>query len=335
MRINRQTLLKITEDMVEKRVKEMRSLLAVYLYGSMTMEEEPFLGESTDIDLVFIHEYAIETAREAIPITDEISFDIVHHTRAMYRTPRELRKEPWLGPAIYDFSILHDPRHFLDFVQAGLRDQFFQPGNILARALEFAGAARKQWTSLLMADTGAPQSTAVFIDAAANAANAVASLEGDPLPERRILTRYFERTEAMGQPGLYTRLLELLGAGEIDADDLGNWIAALERAFGLVDVETDPAIMPARRRYHLNALQAQLSSARPADALWPLLRTWSRTAGALPEHSPARQEWAEAMTQIGLLGPGLTERLEQLDSHLDWIEEMLEGWGKTRGVDAY
>lgn len=340
MRINRQILLKIAEDAVDQRVRETRSLLAVYICGSVNREEDPLLGESGDVDLVFVHEYDPGLAREFVRVTNEITLDIRHHTRKDYQTPRELRSHPWLGPTIYDFKIMHDPRHFLDFTQASLRDQYFRPDNVLRRAQALAGQARRGWVSLLGAGGGSAEAAHAFLEAAGDAANAIASLEGDPLPERRLLTRFHQRTVQMGQPALYTGLLELLGAGEIEADDLPRWAAAWEAGYRSAAAAPSAADHPAwglhplRLSYHQAGLKAQLASERPADALWPLLISWTRCAVLLPEEYPARAAWQTAASQIGVIGDGLPQKLEALDAYLDQIEEMLVAWGRVRGVEA-
>ena len=336
MRINRSTLLRAAEDAVDRRVKESRTVLAAYLHGSLNREGDPLIGECGDVDIVFVHEYAQDVRREIVRLTDGISLDIAHHTRQDYRQPRELRTRPWLGPAIYGFKILHDPRHFLDFVQAGLRDQFFRPGNVLARAQRLQEKARNGWTALLGSGEGSTESVLRFVEVVGDAANAIAGLEGEPMPERRLLARFFERTEQLGQPGLYTSALELLGAGEVDVDDLQRWLLLWETAFRAASSEAPAAgewgLHPARESYYRAAIRAQLDSERPADALWALLRTWARAVSLLPGASAAREGWTAAMEQAGLLGADFPGRLGALDGYLDLVEEILEAWGRARGV---
>ncbi len=340
MRINRQTLLKITNETVKKRVRESHSILAVYMYGSLAQEEEPFLGDSTDIDLVFIHEFDNGKKREIIGLTEEITLDIENHSRTDYRAPRELRSHPWLGPAIYKFTILHDPRHFLDFAQASLRDQFFAPDNVLARAQAFTASARQAWMSLLSAGNSSPETVEKFLQAAADSANGFASLEGDPMPERRLLTQFFERTQTMGQPALYSGLLEILGAGEMSAEDLSQCLSAWDIAYSAACSVTNTApeawaVLPVRKRYYRNAYEAQMQSERPADALWNLLLTWTRAVSYLADNHSAHKDWSAMMTQIGLLGQNFADKLEALDSYLDLLEETLEGWGLARGITEF
>jgi hypothetical protein len=340
MRINRQTLLKVTTETVKQRVKEDHTILAVYMHGSLNQETDPFLGTTTDIDLVFVHEYEQDIKREIQHVTDAVTFDIAHHTRTDYRVPRELRRNPWVGPAIYHYNIIHDPRHFLDFTQASLRDQFYSPTNVLGRAQVFAGNARQAWMTLLTARESSPETVAQFLQAVGDAANAIATLEGDPMPERRLLTQFFERTTSMGQPGLYPGLLELLGAGEMSADDLNHWLSAWDGAYTAASSAEKQAsemwaLLPERKSYYRSAFDTQFQSSRPSDALWTLLLTWTRAASLLDGGHPARTDWENAMTQIGLLGEKMDAKMEGLDQYLDQIEETLEAWGNARGVGEF
>ena len=337
MRIDANTLIRVAEDLVDRRRKETSTILAVYLHGSVNEPVDHLLGESGDLDLVFVHEYEVGAAREFIRLTDDVTIDIANHTRVSYRIPRELRTNPWLGAAVYGFRVLYDPRHFLDFVQAGLRDQYHRPSNVLARARAFAGDARQRWLALLTAGDDEPETALEFLAAVSGTANALASLAGNPLPERRLLTRFFDRAEELGQPELYLDLIGLLGAGETDADDLRNWVAAWEAAFtAAAGTETAPSewgLHPDRRRYYEGAFTDQLTSDRPSDVLWPLLLTWTRAGVVLPPGHASRTAWETAARQIGLLGPDREKRLEALDAYLDRVEILLDGWGRAQGVD--
>ena len=336
MRIDANTLIRVAEDLIDRRTKETSTTLAVYLHGSVNEPVDHLLGESGDLDLVFVHEYEVGAPREFIRVTDDVTIDLANHTRVDYRTPRALRTNPWLGAAVYGFRILYDPRHFLDFVQAGLRDQFHRPSNVLARAQAFAGEARQRWLGLLTAGEG-DAAALEYLASVAGAANAVASLGGDPLPERRLLTRFYDRAEALGQPDLYPGLVAMLGADEMDTDDLQGWITAWEPAFmAAAGVETAPAewgLHPDRLSYYHGAFAEQTASPRPTDALWPLLLTWSRAVRLLPAGSEARSTWDTAARQIGLLGSARAKRMEALDAYLDQVEILLDSWGRAQGVD--
>ncbi|HUF38821.1 MAG TPA: hypothetical protein VMN57_09880 [Anaerolineales bacterium] len=337
MRIDAPTLIKVAEDLVNRRLKETSTILAVYLHGSVNEPVDHLLGDSGDLDLVIIHEYEAAASREIIRLTDDLTIDIANHTRVHYRLPRELRTDPWLGAAVYGFRILYDPRHFLDFVQAGLRDQFHRPSNVLARAQAFSRESRRRWAGLLTAVDEGPETALEYLAAVSEAANAAAVLAGGPLPERRLLTRFFDRSENLGEAELYLDLVALLGADELDADDLQAWIASWGEAFeAAARIETVPVgwgLHPDRLRYYRGAFREQTASARPTDALWPLLLTWTRAAATLPPAHDARAAWDAAANQIGLTGPGREPRLEGLDAYLDRVEGLLDNWGRAQGVD--
>ena len=53
MRINSEMLIKTARDHVAKRLRQPNDIVAVYLTGSDT-SEEPLLGGTTDIDMVFV-----------------------------------------------------------------------------------------------------------------------------------------------------------------------------------------------------------------------------------------------------------------------------------------
>ena len=75
MRINRSMLLKIAKDTVERYVSSDRTLLAVYLQGSL-LGDSPLIGNTADIDLFFIHTDGGEVEREIIRVSDEVHLDI-------------------------------------------------------------------------------------------------------------------------------------------------------------------------------------------------------------------------------------------------------------------
>ncbi len=336
MRITTQTLIKIAEDTVQQRVKGSHTLLAVYLCGSMNGEGVPALGDTGDVDLVFIHEVEPPAPREFVRITDDYHLDIAHHTRRDYRTPRELRTHPWLGPAIYNFRILHDPRHFLDFAQASVRDRFHQPAQALARARSFANEARQAWVSLLGSQP-APGTVSLYLGALASAINAYASLDGNPLPERRLLTQFFGCTAAWGEPGLYMGVVELLGGAHVDREDLRGWLPAWGEAYTAAakSASVQLGLHPDRFRYYQGAFQSLLESERPADLLWPLFNSWSLAAREAAGNQRLISAWEQAVARAGLAGEGFGERVAALDGYLDLLEDRLERWGAAQGVGEF
>lgn len=323
MRITRETLIRVARETAQKRALSDPGLAAAYLTGSLRTEN-PFLGGTTDVDIVFVHQETPKVRREIVPVTADVSLDIVHNPRTDYEKPKELRLHPWLGPELYDPQPLYVTGHFFEFVQAGVRDKFNEPASVLARASRSAADARQKWSSLQTTEAAWPDLLLGYLEAVSLAANAIALLNGGPLSERRFLLQFPERAEAAGRPDLTGALLQMLGAGEADAEALKACLAAWEKDF--VEAAGRPRvegrIAAPRLAYYKNACQAMLESESPQAILWPLLLTWTLSARSLP---PTRQAtWESTCKGLGLVGPGFDENMSRLDEFLDIVEERLE-----------
>jgi len=331
MRLTRQTLLRIAKEAAQKRALSERGLVAAYLTGSV-LTEDPFLGHATDIDLVFVHADPPQVRREIQPVTAEVHLDIVHRARSEYERPKELRVHPWLGPELYDPLPIYVAEHFFEFVQAGVREKYLDPSNVLARARQSAESARQVWTEIALDAPFNPQLLLAYLNGLNLAANAVALLSGGPLPERRFLLQFPQRAQSAGRPGLAAGLIGLLGGGHADAAMLSallpEWIKAFSEAAGRPgrDVRLDAP----RLGYYRLACEAMLADGTPQFVLWPLLVTWTLSVSILP---PAWQPpWLEACERLGLAGGTFPERLEALDGFLDTVEEVLEGFASSNGL---
>jgi hypothetical protein len=334
MRVNRTLLLKIAHDTVIERTYSDRSILAAYLTGSL-LEEEPLIGKATDIDLVFVHIDTPKIEREIKRLSDQVHLDIAHHDRDLYKQARQLRQDPWLGPTIFRCQILHDPHHFMDFTQAGVRSQFDHPENVLERSRQELEQARGIWMNLsLNAGEPNPQVIARYLGAVEHSANAIASLSGAPLTQRRFLLHFQERAEATGQAGLYIGLLGLLGAIDLEKDLIRGWLPTWSAAFNAASGTSQPPIdlHPDRYSYYYEAMATYVDSLQPIVALWPLLLTWTGAIVTLmQEQAPFaethRQHWEKACQHLGFNSAAFEERLTALDAYLDTTEELLERWG--------
>jgi hypothetical protein len=333
MRITIEMLNKVARDTVAQRTRSNRDILAIYLHGSLLLGE-PLLGGTTDIDLFFVHNEDIPETREIVRMTDDIHLDIAHHPRRIYRHARDLRLHPWLGPTIVGCRILFDPQHTMDFILASVGGQFNQPDNIMARARGQAEAARQAWLSFQLEhpEPGIEETTR-YLKAVEHAANAIASLSGPPLPERRFLLSFPERAEAVGRRGLYNGLVGLLGGSSVEPETLHTWLGHWRAAFEAVPREkAPPRLAPFRLNYYLRAYEAMLGSDTPLAVLWPLVNSWTQAAQRLPAESPEFAEWQGAARQLGLLGEAFYERIAAFDSYLDLVEETLDAWAQKNGV---
>ncbi len=333
MRITRDTLLNIARDTVAQRTRLDRNLIAVYLSGAL-LEDSFLLGGTADIDLFFIHTDDTPLGREIVRLTDEVHLDIAHHRFTDYRNTRTLRVDAWLGPILKGCRSLYDPQHFLDFTIASVRGQFDRADHVLERAQTQADTARRIWLSFHNQpfEQGTAQVTE-YLRAVSSAANAIASLSGGPLTERRFLLSYPARAAAVGKPGLHAGLLGLLGAPNLEDDVLSTWIPVWQAAYQALPEEGRPVrLHPHRLVYYRQAFLELLKGSQPQAILWPLLHTWTMAVSAQPPAPENLKAWRQAFEYLGLLGTAFDERLAALDAYLDMVEETLEIWGRKAGV---
>ena len=331
MRITRETLIRIAKETAQKRALSDPGLVAAYLTGSLR-SDNPFLGNTADIDIVFVHAGRPEIRREIIPLTPEVHLDIRHNPRSEYEKTKELRVHPWLGPELYDPLPLYVTQHFFEFVQAGVRDKYHEPASVLARARRLAENARQSWSDLQLSQASGPELTLAYLTSVQLAANAVALLTGNPLAERRFLLQFPARAEAAGQPGLTAKLRGLVGADRVDAAAIASFLPEWEKAFleaaGSPNVEK--SIAAPRLGYYKLAFESMLASETPQAVVWPLMLTWTLSVSVLPPMW--KIYWRSACETLEVEGEALNEKLAGLDHFLDSIEEMLEKMAASQGL---
>ena len=326
MRFTPEILRKHAQVLVEKETKRNRSILAAYLRGSL-LYGSPLIGGAGDIDLVFVHSAPPLNEHQIIRLTPEIHFDIEHHDELLYRTPRELRLDPWLGPTLRDAVPLHDPRHLLDYTQASVRSNFDFPENLHARSKPLLEKARQFWMDRQIAPP--LQITAeipAFFSALEAALNAVAILSGPPLATRRLGLSFADRAAAVNAPGLNIALHHLLGGFSLPEKALMDWIGSWEKAIAILKSEsTSPPLLVEREIYYKNALIDIVESSNPSDALWPLLVTWTEIISTLPDNTDLLLPWIKTLTSLGFAGKDYQVRLAAFDSFLELCESLVLG----------
>jgi len=334
MRITRETLLKAAKNFVDQRAHTDHDLVAVYVVGSL-LTEEPLLGGTADIDLVFIQNRTPDVPREIVRLTAEVTLDIAYYDEADYRHPRHLRLDPWVGSSLCDTRIvLYDTQHWFEFTQSSVGSQFYIPENVLSRSLLQSEKARNLWESMQSSVGSHPLKLLNYLKSVKSAANAVASLSGPPLTERRFLLKYPDRTAEIGRPGLAAGMMGLLGADLAEPERVQTWLSGWHASLQALEGEKDIPIRlnPYRFPYYERAVEAILASDHPQAVLWPLLRTWTLACSCLPSDSPHLVPWQEACEHLHLGSNHFEEKLSALDAYLDTIEETLEKWGEENGV---
>ncbi len=330
MRITRDILLKQAKDFTDKRLAPDRNVTAAFLIGSLRPEETP-LSPILDIDLLVIYNGEPPRTREIVKLSNEIHLDVMYENAKTYAQPRELRGDPWRGWQMWDPHLLHQKGRFFEYTQSIVRAQFDDPENILKRCRAFSVPARQAWSEMVFdPETASPLK---ILAAAGNAANALATLAGPPLPERSLFSNFPARAAALGLPEMTGKLLATI-TGSLDANLIRQALPAWEACFkAATRAPLDLRIHATRLEYYRNAIESQLKGEMPAAAFWPLLHTWALSMQS-GMSSPAEQDaWEGFLRQIGLDPATAGERVEALDTFLDMLEETLEQAAAESGLE--
>ncbi len=329
MRVTRETLLKLTKDTVAKRFAHDINVTAVFLVGSLR-PEEAVVESAADLDLLVIYNGEPPTDREIVKLSNDFHLDIAYEAASLYAQPRELRGDPWRGWTLWDPCLLHQKGRFFEYTQSIVRSQFDDSLNLLKRARFFSVPAREAWFALQTDPENAKPHQ--LLEAAYNAANALAILNGPPIPERRLLADFPARAQSLEQDEMIQPLFASV-AGSVTGELISQWLLAWEMAFkAAAQSPLDLRLHPARLGYYKTAITNQLESDLPTAALWPMLSTWALAAENRSFEADQTKAWAAVCAEMGLSAEALPERLQALDSFLDRLEEILEQLAVENGL---
>lgn len=336
MRVTRESLLRIAKETAQERAYNDPDIIAAYLTGSL-LNVEPMLGGTADIDIVFVHKTAPSQPREFVKLTPDFHIDISRRTKDEFKSPRELRADPWLGYEMYDPTLLYEREKFFDFVQASLRAgfDFEQPPLMLQRCRKLLAHGRQIWMDITELDQPAgPMEVKKYMKSLFHAVNAVVELSGPPIQERRLLLEFPARAEAAKKAEMTSVVFGLIGADQVDTAKVKSWLSDWKSAFKIASgsKDVDARIHPTRLNYYEKAITAMLDGEIPMAALWPLMHTWTLSAAVLGNDNLSF--WQKAAGELGLLGAGFAERVEGLDHFIDEIEVTLDGIASANGLDA-
>jgi predicted nucleotidyltransferase len=336
MRVTRDSLLRIAKETAQERAYNDPDIIAAYLTGSL-LNIDPMLGGTADIDIVFVYKNKPQHPREFIKLTPDFHLDISRRAKDEFKSPRELRSDPWLGYEMYDPILLYEREKFFDFIQASLRAgfDFEQPPLMLQRCRKLLSHGRQIWTDLTdLEGSAGPKEIRKYMKSIFHALNAVAELSGPPIQERRLLLEFPARAEAAQKSAITTSAFGLIGINNVDAEKVKSWIPDWKSAFKLASEKggVDLRIHSTRLNYYEKAITAMLEGDIPMAALWPLFHTWTLSADVLDgDHL---KFWQNAANELGLLGAGLAERVEGLDHFIDEIEIILDEVAKENGLET-
>lgn len=334
MRITRDLLLNTAKDTVRQATYGSHDLTCAYITGSL-LYEDPLIGGTTDIDLIYVHAIDAPVEREIIPIVDEYHLDITHYHESVFSQPRRLRSDVWIGSFFCNSPILlHDSNHWFEFNQAVIAAHFFDPVNIVQRVNHFAEGARADWMALQTSGDGfSPRSLYRYLKSIERAANAIVCLTSVPLTERRILLDFPKHAADLGMPGLASGFIDLIVPEQPVDPNWDIWLADWRTTFGAVQRINDPPLKFSNGRmpYYEKAIDG-LKEDHQEAALWVLISTWSQMMSFLPEDMNTRVAFSDFCQVLMLGSDHFHSRLDALDVYLDKIEETIENWAAQNGI---
>ena len=336
MRVTRESLLRIAKETAQERAYNDTDIVAAYLTGSL-LNVEPMLGGTADIDIVFVHKNKPKQFREFVKLTPDFHLDISRRTKDEFKSPRELRGDPWLGYEMYDPILLYEREKFFDFVQASLRAgfDFEQPPLMLQRCRKMLSHGRQIWMDMAeMDESVGPKEIKKYMKSLFHILNAVAELSGPPIQERRLLLEFPARAEAAQKTDLIARAFGLIGANNVDVEKVKSWVPDWKSAFTLASEKSsvDIRIHSVRMNYYEKAIKAMLEGGEiPLAALWPLLHTWTLAVEVL--EGDQLKFWQNAASELGLLGTDFAERVDGLDQFIDEIEIAFDEIARENGLE--
>lgn len=339
MRVTPDTLIRIARETAQERAFNDRDIVAAYVTGSLLGDVDPMLGGTADIDLVFVHAASPMQGREFVRLTPDFHIDITHRAKSEFKSPRELRGDPWLGWEMFAPMLVFEREKFFDFTQAAVRGgrDFESASNIIQRCRKMLSHGRMIWFDLNgVGDKAGPKEVAKYLKSLFHAGNAIAELSGPPIYERRFLLDLPARAEAAGRPAMAKGVLGLLGVpGGMDPGVIEGWLDDWRSAFSAA-AETsgsDPRLHAVRLNYYEKAIRAILETETPEAALWPLFHTWTLSAAALAEGWTGA--WRAACEPLGLAGARFAEHVEGLDQFLDEVEILLDEVSAANGLETW
>lgn len=328
MRINREILLNLAREHAGRLADADRSLVCIYLAGSL-LNDEPMLGGLTDIDLFCIHDSPQPVSRQIIRITEEVHLDIAHLTRSSFDHPRHLRTDPWLGGTINSGPlVLYESEHWFDFTRANVTAQFSLTDNVVARARSFSTRARQTWLSLSDGTIPpGPRRMQEYLGAVSDCTNALACLSGMPLPLRRMGIDLPARLDEINRTDLLGGLVALFYTEKTNREAFDSWLPAWRQSLSsLTAIEAAPVSLGRYRRAYYDKAILALVDERPAAALWILLRTWTLAAQFLPPAEQPHKGWQSFCRELEMDARHFDDHIPLIDAMIDRVEEAIEQW---------
>lgn len=333
MKLTNELLNKVALDFVKEKAENDYSIKSIALFGSL-LKEDAIIQNSADIDLFVLESYGAYR-REIVELTEDIHLDIEYAPLEDFQQTVGLRKMPYKGYLIYGCKPLYDPEHVLDFVQAGVRGNFFAPENVFARVNTLLGGVRDQWLKYQMTKHVREEEFAkFFIGLIHDTLQSIVLFEEQPLGTRRMLVDFPTFAKKAGDASLFADVLKLLGVAGMSVEDLRAWIEDWSFDFDSIQdlPKVEANIAAAKKNYYLRAIEEQLDSDVPFAAAWPLLVTWVDVYTYGEMRARKDFKWEATAKKLGFVEDNFANKMKEFDVFLDKVEEIFSNWKNENGL---
>lgn len=336
MRITKEKLIKLSENYIQQRSRKDRSIVCAYLTGSL-LRDYPFINGTTDVDIIMIHSDLQQAYREISGISEEATFDIYHYPRNYFANPRNLRTDPWVGSSLcFDPVVLFGKGHWYEFVLSSVEAQFFLPENSMQRSLVFNREAHMYYSKLQRLVNTPYDVTYVFnyILCIENAINSVACLNKKPLTMRHFLQDFIECCNELNSVNLIPETISLITENN-SLDQYYQyysqfWNYYFDYFSGYVRADFFPEYGKVRLPYYQKAVEAFWEAHLPS-AVWIMLNTWTHIFSAM--NMEQNEAFHSFLGMNGLTPQQGPKRMEEIDHFLEMIDDTIDSWGKSHGLE--
>lgn len=334
MRITRDFLLKTARMQAAQKAYSDRSVICIYLTGSL-LRNEPLINGTTDIDLICVHSNEPKVAREVIRMNDDIHVDLAHYSASLFVQPRNLRSDPWLGAhLIADPILLRQTGHWFEFTRASVEASFYVPETVLDRIRPMAEQARAAWMEMSQIEEIDLAVLNRYLKVIETIGNAFACFSGPPLTERRFWMDYPHRLGAVQAPASAVYLANLfMPESPSTGGDWQTWIQDWKEALASVGKQSEVLVRlhPCRFNYYTRAAEL-FQTVLPQAALWIMARTWLLAGSQMRSNSRLFKPLNNFCAMLGFTPDGFEKRLQAMDQILDGLEEFIDSYAQQNGV---
>lgn len=330
MSVGRERLIELAHSEVTRRCKQ-EPILSSFLIGSV-VQGNPFVGNSADIDLVIIHRDHIQQSREFIRLSQQVHLDILHYGALYFSKPRQLRTDPWLGPAIAEPGFLIDPEHFFERVQASVRGQFHRPDFVVRRAFGFLQLAHQHRSLIQISHRWQHH----YLQAVMLGINALMTCFNGPAAGRAFFTAIRRVLKQHDDLATYRGVLQLCGLSDCADWPFDQYMLDLETSWDHVQAQENHSMLSrCRKEYIFGGMHGLLDLEEYQAAGWLLITTWEKVfARATEEGQPTKPcgPWLDVLRKTKLTQADSERRKDVLNRYLAHVETQLQTWARQHGV---